>query len=132
LILAALEVVLLEVGSGPDSWKPGRAKVFDTITRAWMVEAIKLMAESGIDLSHYMYLPIHCRHYEYLMVVFMRQGVSTQELILLNQCRIFMWVTTIADVALGDWKQQIRELFNLHPTENGDTAQCTIQPNPEK
>jgi hypothetical protein len=62
LILAALEVMMLEAGSGPDTWKPRTAKMLDTITRAWMVEAMKFMADSGIDLSHDASLPTHCRH----------------------------------------------------------------------
>jgi hypothetical protein len=78
LIQAALEANLMEAGSGPDSWKPGMARVLDAITRAWMVEAIKFMADSGIDLFHDVSLPSHCRHDAYLMVVFMRQGASTQ------------------------------------------------------
>jgi hypothetical protein len=72
-----------------------------------MAEAMIFMADSGIDLSHVVYLPAHCRNYEYTMVVFMRQGSSTQELILLNQCLIFLWVTTIADVASVDGKQLV-------------------------
>jgi hypothetical protein len=72
LIRVALEEILLEARSRPDPWKSGTAKVFDTITRAWMVEAMIFMPESGIDVSHDAYLPTHCRHDEYLMVVFMR------------------------------------------------------------
>jgi hypothetical protein len=52
LIRAALEVTLLEAGIGPDQRKPVTARVLDAITRAWMVEVMKYMADSGIDLSH--------------------------------------------------------------------------------
>jgi hypothetical protein len=93
---------------------------------------MKFMADSGIDLSHDVSLPTHCRHDEYLMVVFMWQGASTQELILLNQCWIYLRVTMTADIASVDGKQLMRELFNRHPIENGDTAQFPHQPNPAK
>jgi hypothetical protein len=35
------------------------AIVFDAITLAWMVEAMKFMADSGIDLSHDAYAAEH-------------------------------------------------------------------------
>jgi hypothetical protein len=108
------------------------AKALDAMTRAWMVEAMKIMADSGIDLSHDASLPTHCVHDGYLMLVFMWQGASTQELILLNQCLILLLVTMIAGVVSGDGKQLMQELFNGHPTENGDTAQCPLQPNQKR
>jgi hypothetical protein len=70
--------MLLEARSGTDPWKPRTAKVLDKITQAWMVEAMKFMAESGIDLFHYVSLPTHCRHDAYLLVVFMQKVASTQ------------------------------------------------------
>jgi hypothetical protein len=70
-----------------------------------MVEAMKFMVDSGIDLSRDVSLLTHFRHGEYLMVVFMRQGASTKELIIFNQCRTFLRVTMIADMASVDGKQ---------------------------
>jgi hypothetical protein len=43
-----------------------------------------------------------------------------------------MRVTTIGDVASGDGKELMRELFNGHPTENSNSMQWPLQPNPAK
>jgi hypothetical protein len=59
LIQLALKVALLEARNGSDPWKPITTKVLDAITRAWMIEAVKFMAESGIDLSHDVSLQTH-------------------------------------------------------------------------
>jgi hypothetical protein len=117
LIRSALETPLLEAGSEPGPWKPGTAKVLDTMTRAWMAEAMTFMADSGIDLSHDVSLPTHCIHDEYLMVVFMRQGTSPQKLILLNQCLIFTG-NNDRGCSIGRW--EAADVRTLQWTSDGE------------
>jgi hypothetical protein len=48
LIRTALESTLIEAGVDETPWLPATAKIWDTITTSWMVEAMKFMMMKGL------------------------------------------------------------------------------------
>jgi hypothetical protein len=72
------------------------------ITTSWMAEVMKFMKDEGIDMTHDELFTTKSAHGQFLNEIFIHQGASTAELVLLNEYRLYLWVSIVSDNTSGD------------------------------
>jgi hypothetical protein len=70
---ALVEVTLLEAGVGETPWLPATSKKVDSITTAWMVEAMKFMKDKGIYMMHNVIFTTNSAHDQFLNSILRHQ-----------------------------------------------------------
>jgi hypothetical protein len=92
---------------------------------------MKFMNDKGIDMTHDLRFSTKSTHGQFLNAIFIRQGASTAELVLLNKCRLFLRVSTMSDIPSSDGQQIIMKgMFEGHSQNGSDAAHWPVQPRP--
>jgi hypothetical protein len=101
LLWAAMEGAIQEAGCGPSPWHPYVKAVLQVITKTWISSVMNFTADNCIDLHHNIRMEVYSQKDSFLTDNFIKQGASSPELISMIQCRNFLRVSRIYEVALG-------------------------------
>jgi hypothetical protein len=101
LLRVTMEAALQEAGCGPSLWHPEVKVVLQAITKTWIRYVMTFMADNCIDLHHNIRMEVYSQKYSFLMKKIIKQGASSPELISMIQCRNFLRVSRMSEVALG-------------------------------
>jgi hypothetical protein len=96
-----MEAALQEAGCGPSPWHPEVKAVLQAITKTWISSGMTFMADNCIDLHHNIRMEVYSQKESFLMENFIKQGASFPELISMIQCRNFLRVSRMSEVASG-------------------------------
>jgi hypothetical protein len=133
LIRATTEADLQEAGCGPYTWHPEVKSVLQAITKTWISSVMTFMADNCIDLHHNIRMAVYSQKDSFLMENFIQQGASSPELISsVTQCRNFLRVSRMSEVALGYGSRILLRMYNGGASESDATNQWPIQPRPPK
>jgi hypothetical protein len=99
LLRAATEEDLQEAGCGSSPWHPEVKAVLKVITKTWISSVMTFMADNCIDLHHNIRMEVYSQKDSFLMENFIKQGASSPELISMIQCRNFLRVPRMSEVA---------------------------------
>jgi hypothetical protein len=89
LAKASMEALILEMGVGEDITDRRLRKVVEASTSSWMGYTVEFMMENGLQLQHYIVLPLYCQHEQYITKVFALNRATTCELAVSIRCRFF-------------------------------------------
>jgi hypothetical protein len=127
-----MESALQEAGCGPSPWHPEVIVVLQATTKTWISSFMTFMADNCIDLHHKIRMEVYSQKDSFLMENFIKQGASSPELISMIQCRNFLRVSRMSEVASGCGSQILLRMYNGDALESGATNQWPIQPRPPK
>jgi hypothetical protein len=132
VIFAATEAALLEAGCGPSPWHPEFNTVLQVITKTCTSAIMSFMAQNCIDFHHNIRIDGHSHKYSFLMANFIKQGASSPELTSMIQCRNFLRVSRMSEVATGFGSLILPMMYNGEEPESDATNQWPLQPIPPK
>jgi len=73
------------------------------ITPCWLSHTWQYASEQNIQITtHLPSLPYQCPNNQFLMLEFWRHGYKGEQLVHLNQCRLWLQVTTLTDITNGN------------------------------
>jgi hypothetical protein len=127
-----MEVSLHEAGCGPHPWHPEVKVVLQAITKTWISSVMTFMADNSIDLHHSIRMAVYSQKDSFLMETFIQQGASSPELISMIQCRNFLRVSRMSDVASGCGSRILLRMYTGDAPDSDATNQWPIQPIPPK
>jgi hypothetical protein len=90
------------------------------------------MADNYIDLHHNIRMEVNSQKDSFLMENFINQGASSPELTSMIQCRNFLRVSRMSEVAMGCGSRIIPRMYNGDEPYSDATNQWPIQPRPTK
>jgi hypothetical protein len=93
---------------------------------------MNFMADNCIDLHHNIRMEVYSQKDSFLMENFIKQGASSPELISMIQCRNFLRVSRMSEVASGCGCWILIRMYNGYAPESDATNQWPIQPRPPK
>jgi hypothetical protein len=123
-----MEAALQEAGFGPSPLYPEVKAVLQAITKTWISSVVTFMADNGIDLHHNIRMAVYSQKDSFLMENFIKQGASAQELISMIQCRNFLRVSRMSEVASGCGSRILLRMYNGDAPESDASNQWPIQP----
>ena len=105
LIRTSIEAAKLEVGLGSTLFQSNFQQFGKLATDCWIVHSWKFMHDFSIDLIEGTpALPLRRIGDRYLTSSFYSHSFKGRELLRLNRCRLFLQVTTLADISAADGK----------------------------
>jgi hypothetical protein len=128
LLREAMEAALQEAGCGPSPWHPQFKVVLQVITKTWTSSVITFMADNCIDLHHNISMEVYSQKDSFLMANFIKQGASSLELTIMIQCRNFLRVSRMSEIATGCGSRILPRMYNGDEPESDATNQWPIQP----
>jgi hypothetical protein len=90
------------------------------------------MADNYINLHHNTRMDGYSQKDSFLMAKFIKQGASSPELTNMIQCRNFLRVSRMSEIATGCGSRILPRMFNGKEPESDATNQLPIQPRPPK
>jgi hypothetical protein len=93
---------------------------------------MKFMADNCIDIHHNIRMAVYAQKESFLTENFIQQGASSPELISMIQCRNFLRVSIMSEVALVCVSRILPRMYNGDAPERNATNQWSIQPRPPK
>jgi hypothetical protein len=127
-----MEAAIQEDRCGPSPWHPEVKGVLQDITKTWISSVMTFMAGNCIDLHHNIMMEVYSQKDSFLMANFIKQGASSPELISMIQCRNFLRVSRMSEVAMGCGSRILLRMYNGDAPESDATNQWPIQPRPPK
>jgi hypothetical protein len=132
LLRAAIEEALQEAGCGPFPWHPEVKSVIQAIIKNWISSVMTFVADNCIDLHQNIRMAVYLQKDSFLMESFIQKGASSPELISMIQCRNFLIVSRMSEVASGCGSRILLRMYNGGAPESDATNQWPIQPRPPK
>jgi hypothetical protein len=93
---------------------------------------MNFMADNGIDIHHNIRMAVYSQKDSFLMEKIIQQGASSPELISMIQCRNFLRVSRMSEVASGCGSRILLRIYTGDAPERDETNQWSIQPIPPK
>jgi hypothetical protein len=90
------------------------------------------MSENCIDLHHNIRMEVYSQKDSFLMENFIKQGALSSELTSMIQCRNFLRVSRMSEIATGCGSLILPRMYNGDEPEIDTTNQWPIQPRPSK
>ena len=116
LMAAQLEIASLELGMGEHLLKTAYEEWEFLLTDCWFKSLWKFCWEEGIRLEGYYHRPTVSRENdEFLMEKLLTENrdiFDKEEIMVINRCRVYLQVMTMADIASGDGRYISRRTIN--------------------
>ena len=103
LLRSSMEYLHLEVGIGSPFFQDNYEVWSDLATDCWLKHVWQFQQDQSLRVDHT--VPVVMKqtvHDAFLMPLFVKHGYLANDLRLLNQCRCFLQVLTVADVLVAD------------------------------
>jgi hypothetical protein len=108
-----MEAALQEDGCGPSPWHPEFKAVLQVVTKTWTSSVVTFIADKCIDLHHNIRMEVYSQKDSFLMAKFIKQGASSPELTSMIQCRNFLRVSRMSEVATGCGSRILPRMYNV-------------------
>ena len=119
LFQQAVEEFRLELGTPDDITAAPFARRKSSLTDSYVMNLGASMAQFGISIEDPFHRPQTKRtHDVFLMQVFSSQTSDHKKLRLLNQCRTFLNVETLADITNAEGSRLLSDLYDGNPTRS--------------
>jgi hypothetical protein len=103
LLRSSMEYLHLEVGTGSPFFQDNYEVWSDLVTDCWLKHVWQFQQEQSLRVDHTVPVVMkQTEHDAFLMPLFVKHGYLANDLRLLNQCRCFLQVLTVADVLVAD------------------------------
>jgi hypothetical protein len=107
-----MEAALQEAGCGPSQWHPEFKAVLQAITKTWINSVMTFMADNCIYLHHNIRMAVYSQKDSFIVENFIKQGASSPELISMIQCRNFLRVSRMSEIASGCGSRILLRMYN--------------------
>jgi hypothetical protein len=132
LLWAAMEGALQEAGYGPSPWHSEFKALLQVITNMWISSGMSFMADNCINLHHNISIDGYSQKNSFLMANFIKKGASSPELTIVIQCRNFLRVSIMSEIATYCGSRVLPRMYNGEELESDTTNHWPIQPHPQK
>jgi hypothetical protein len=116
-----METALQEAVCGPSPWNPELKAVLQVMTKTWTSSVMTFMADNYIDLHHNIRMEVYSQKDSLLMENFIKQGASSPELTSMIQCRNFLQVSRMSEVATRCGSRILPRIYNGDEPESDAT-----------
>jgi hypothetical protein len=94
------------------------------------ISGMSFMSDNCIDRHHNIRMDRYSQKDSFLMANFVKQGASSPELTSMIQCRNFLRVSRMSEIATGCGSRIIPRMYNGEEPDRGATNQWPLQPRP--
>jgi hypothetical protein len=128
----SFKAFITECGVGRNVCAPQWRLVVSGSTNSWIKNTILLMVNNHLEIHHDIEVLSSCRNDNFRMARWAGHGSSEGTQIRLNRCRLYMGISSLAEVVSGDRKSILKHLFEGDKTSPQKSIMWLIQQKPNK